>query len=158
MCKRRCPRYIPKWTVSLLSGTRYVSSAPLTQRKPCSTKSIQAPHPTFSSELSLSPCVCDDIMCVQSWPESCHCANNAVQQCYDRCGGEKPILQSCQQIDEVEPASKPAETCSCEMVQCIQLWPDSCYCANAAAERCHKKCGGERPKPQVWFLNLPLRG
>lgn len=34
---------------------------------------------------------------------------------------------------------------------CIQMLPESCYCARAAEERCYKKCGGKKPKPQVRF-------
>jgi hypothetical protein len=42
-----------------------------------------------------------------------------------------------------------AKKCECEEVMCIQSWPEGCYCANAAKEQCHKKCGGKKPKFQV---------
>ncbi|KAF2135254.1 uncharacterized protein K452DRAFT_293358 [Aplosporella prunicola CBS 121167] len=40
-------------------------------------------------------CVCEDVFCIQSWPESCICANNAKIDCYNKCGGAYPTLGDC---------------------------------------------------------------
>lgn len=37
-------------------------------------------------------CQCPEVVCIQSFPEGCYCANNAKLQCYEKCGGEKPVL------------------------------------------------------------------
>ncbi|KAF1841546.1 uncharacterized protein K460DRAFT_318636 [Cucurbitaria berberidis CBS 394.84] len=87
---------------------------------------------------------------------SCHCANDVAQQCYEKCGGDPPVAQKCQDISTRAPEPEPslahereaAKDCECEDIFCAQVWPDSCYCANAAANQCHKKCGGPKPNTQ----------
>jgi hypothetical protein len=93
-------------------------------------------------------CECPLVNCLQIWPGGCHCINNAAQDCYDRCGGEPPKFQSCD-VQPIYPVPPPVPTCQCESIFCIQSWPESCYCANAAAKSCHAKCGGVEPDLQV---------
>lgn len=100
-------------------------------------------------------CECPEISCIASWPDSCICANTAAQNCYQKCGGAPPVLKDCSvtesPISRSDLAAKPeaAERCECDEIMCIQMWPESCYCANAAAESCYQKCGGKKPKLQV---------
>ncbi|CBX94700.1 hypothetical protein IAQ61_009382, partial [Plenodomus lingam] len=114
--------------------------------------------PPKPSTVSPAPsCVCEEVICAQSFPESCLCANRAAQSCYAKCGGPQPMMKSCTAgalvAREVEPeaSSDPeqvpelAKECTCEETMCIQMWPDSCWCANAAAQQCYKKCGGRKP-------------
>ncbi|KAH9868745.1 hypothetical protein J1614_007817 [Plenodomus biglobosus] len=123
--------------------------------KPC----LQPPPtPKPSAVATPLPCVCEEVLCTQQWPESCFCENKVAQDCYAKCGGPQPTLQTCPasalpareaepavELDPV-PVSDSTGNCTCEDIMCIQVWPDSCWCANAAAERCYDKCGGEKPQ------------
>ncbi|KAH7402782.1 hypothetical protein BKA66DRAFT_9357 [Pyrenochaeta sp. MPI-SDFR-AT-0127] len=141
LCTQRCPDYRPRY--------RVCPPAPPSLTLP------PLPTPT------LPICQCEQVYCLQAWPESCHCANNAAQKCFEKCGGVKPVLQVCpttqlsarapvpETAPEPIPEPEPAKTCMCEQIFCVQMWPDSCYCANAAAERCYKKCGGTKPELQI---------
>ncbi|KAK7533740.1 uncharacterized protein J3D65DRAFT_660183 [Phyllosticta citribraziliensis] len=42
------------------------------------------PNPNFK-------CPCEEIYCIQSYPESCECANRNARECYDNCGGPEPV-------------------------------------------------------------------
>ncbi|KAK7611453.1 hypothetical protein BKA81DRAFT_404041 [Phyllosticta paracitricarpa] len=39
-----------------------------------------------------STCQCEAVICIQSWPESCYCQNDAKIDCFKKCGGEYPTL------------------------------------------------------------------
>ncbi|KAH7073298.1 hypothetical protein FB567DRAFT_597612 [Paraphoma chrysanthemicola] len=141
LCKKRCPKYKPQYV-----------PCPISPPTPIATPS---PKPTWKPVT----CECPLVNCLQVWPGSCYCANTAAQNCYDRCGGAPPKLQECPPLDTVEvreaapepkpeaAAAKPA--CECEQIMCIQMWPDSCYCGNAAAQACYDKCGGKKPVLQT---------
>lgn len=124
--------------------------------KPCPAKpsptTTYIPSPTSSTRATSRPktCECPLVNCLAIWPGGCYCQNTAAQNCYDRCGGEPPKLQNCD-IDQSlpQPTNETEPTCECEGVMCIQMWPESCYCANAAAQACHAKCGGPKPNLQV---------
>lgn len=136
LCRRFCPKYAPTFS-------------------PC----LQPPPtPKPSAVATPLPCVCEEILCTQQWPESCFCENKIAQDCHAKCGGPQPTLQTCPAsanaardaepvaaLDTV-PVSDSTGNCTCEDTMCIQVWPDSCWCANAAAERCYKKCGGNKPQ------------
>lgn len=116
--------------------------------KPCPAK----PSPTPSAKPTTKPitCECPLVNCLAIWPGGCHCKNTAAQNCYDKCGGAPPKLQDCSTDPTFpQPTQEPEPSCECESVMCIQMWPESCYCANAAAEACHAKCGGPKPNLQV---------
>ncbi|KAK8170844.1 hypothetical protein BKA80DRAFT_776 [Phyllosticta citrichinensis] len=42
------------------------------------------PNPNFK-------CPCEESFCIQSYPESCECANRNARECYDNCGGPEPV-------------------------------------------------------------------
>ncbi|KAK8217693.1 hypothetical protein BKA81DRAFT_377700 [Phyllosticta paracitricarpa] len=42
------------------------------------------PNPNFK-------CPCEESVCIQSYPESCECANRNARDCYDNCGGPEPV-------------------------------------------------------------------
>lgn len=91
-------------------------------------------------------------MCIQSWPESCLCANDAKKKCYDKCGGVKPVYQDCSPLDDITAvprSAEPTDECKCTEIQCLQIYPEGCYCANYAKELCYKECGGEKPVLEV---------
>jgi hypothetical protein len=83
----------------------------------------------------------------------CDCINNAAKNCHKRCGGSPPRLRQCEVEEIVAPDSqyvtKDAPTCKCESVFCVQSFPEGCYCANAAAQACYAKCGGQVPDLKV---------
>lgn len=35
------------------------------------------------------------MMCIQSFPDSCHCAWGIAKDCYDKCGGKSPGINTC---------------------------------------------------------------
>jgi hypothetical protein len=35
------------------------------------------------------------MMCIQSFPDSCHCAYNIAKTCWDKCGGKSPGRNTC---------------------------------------------------------------
>ncbi|KAK8188194.1 hypothetical protein HDK77DRAFT_47568 [Phyllosticta capitalensis] len=51
---------------------------------------------TAASNGTAATCQCEAVICVQSWPESCHCSNDAKIDCYNKCGGEYPTLATCE--------------------------------------------------------------
>jgi hypothetical protein len=100
--------------------------------------------------------VCEEVICVLSFPEGCYCRNNATRACFEKCGGAEPMYQDCSLPDvetrAPEPVPEPlplpeppADTCVCEDVVCIQSWLESCYCRNDADKACYEKCGGLEP-------------
>ncbi|RYN17115.1 hypothetical protein AA0112_g12212 [Alternaria arborescens] len=113
------------------------------------------PEPLPLLEPQTDTCVCEDVVCIQSWPESCYCRNDADKACYEKCGGIEPVYQSCTAVDNVvarapapEPVPEPeAQACVCAPGPhlCPQVWPDSCYCDYNAAKACSDKCGGPAP-------------
>ena len=55
---------------------------------------VNNPVPTgLSTKDQTAKCTCEDNFCVQSWPESCTCANANKIKCWEKCGGLKPVLQ-----------------------------------------------------------------
>lgn len=47
-------------------------------------------------DLPLVPgCECEQMMCIQSYPASCHCAWGIAKSCYDKCGGPSPGINTC---------------------------------------------------------------
>ncbi|KAH8710205.1 hypothetical protein GQ44DRAFT_437017 [Phaeosphaeriaceae sp. PMI808] len=126
-CKAKCPEYIPTFV-------------------PCPAKPSVIPTPTPPSKPVT--CECPDVKCTQVWPGSCYCAQRAAQKCYEKCGGEPPEPYPCGSKKvigrAVEPQEQAKANCECEQTLCSQVWPNSCYCANAAAEMCYKKCGGPK--------------
>jgi hypothetical protein len=111
------------------------------------------PDPVPSPEPTTEPakCECPLVNCLQG-PGLCDCINTAAQNCYQRCGGTPPKLQSCPDL----PQPTPEATCECESVFCAQSFPESCYCANAAAQACYKKCGVV-PNLQVRLLHMLIQ-
>ncbi|KAF2500903.1 hypothetical protein BU16DRAFT_598654, partial [Lophium mytilinum] len=61
---------------------------PASSASPTSTTPEWLPEPTQT-------CECEAYMCIQSWPESCICENEAKVECYHKCGGPAPELQTC---------------------------------------------------------------
>lgn len=148
--------------------------------EPLPTTVVSDPAVPSSLELPDLPlvpgCECEEMMCIQSFPDSCHCAYGIAKNCYDKCGGPSPGLNTCPPLNPFggisldgpvrrdaapEPQNpvidlltgllkpKPAKTCKCDQVACVQSWPASCYCANSAKTACYKKCGGAKPVLQV---------
>ncbi|KNG44710.1 proteinase inhibitor kazal [Stemphylium lycopersici] len=81
-------------------------------------------------------CVCDDVACIQSWPESCFCANDAKRACFEKCGGEEAEYETClfPDDDDDDGASIPDVTPAPEPVDDYEL--------------CYQECGGEKPVPR----------
>ena len=68
-----------------------VSTVPVTVDIP-----VIVPVPTSpDTKDQTAECTCEDSFCVQSWPESCTCANANKIKCWEKCGagGPKPQLQ-----------------------------------------------------------------
>lgn len=140
--------------------------------KPCTTPALQpTPKPVT--------CECPLVNCLAIWPGGCYCANDAAQACYDKCGGEPPELKSCEEPPSLEPYPNPSlepypspslepfpfpslepnpeNPCECDSIICVQSWPESCYCNNAAAEACNQKCGMRKAALQVTSLLPTVR-
>ena len=124
-----------------------------------------APTPLPVIELTKPPpsCVCEQVLCIQAWPDSCHCENNAKKACFAKCGGKEPIYQICPPpapglaapSDPVTESNLPTE-CKCSQVNCTMKWPEGCYCSNFAKELCYKECGGEKPVLNVRYISSLL--
>lgn len=87
-------------------------------------------------------CQAEPLLCSKLHPVTCACQNAMALNQYKACGGIKPRSKDCS-------APKPRqaeETCECDLGFCAMSWPESCYCKNAAAEACFRKCGGDEPK------------
>lgn len=114
-------------------------------------------------DLPLTPdCECEETMCIMSFPEGCHCQWNVKKDCYFKCGGVSPGINTCPALP-VPPAPKPTPRprptpqvlplpdvpsvpgCECEEMMCIQSYPESCHCAWGIAKSCYDKCGGKSP-------------
>ncbi|KAF2823209.1 hypothetical protein CC86DRAFT_64403 [Ophiobolus disseminans] len=140
LCKERCPKYKPTYVPC-------PASSPTPTPKPIYTP---VPLPSPISVSKPEKCECLQINCLQVWPGSCHCANSAKQRCFEDCGGKKPDLMDCGDESVVARAPEPevlprapavAVKCTCDDVFCVQMWPESCHCANAAEQACATKCG-----------------
>ncbi|USP82315.1 uncharacterized protein yc1106_09589 [Curvularia clavata] len=114
-------------------------------------KSQPEPEPEPKSTTPSPPptCECEQIFCLQSWPESCHCQNNAKKACFDKCGGDEPTYQTCPPLTPptapVVARSEATTECKCTEINCTLMWPTGCYCRNYAKQLCYEECGGERP-------------
>ncbi|KAI4617245.1 hypothetical protein J4E80_005444 [Alternaria sp. BMP 0032] len=120
---------------------------------------VPAPVPAPQDET----CVCEDVICILSFPEGCYCRNDAKKACFEKCGGEEPTYDDCT-VDIVTPQPAPTPTpllpepiCVCEGYVCIQSWPESCLCRNAGEKACFEKCGGEEPTYQDCGVDLTPR-
>ncbi|KAK7546325.1 hypothetical protein IWX49DRAFT_114619 [Phyllosticta citricarpa] len=61
------------------------------------------PNPNFK-------CPCEESVCIQSYPESCECANRNARDCYDNCGGPEPVYDNrCGFGDDTSPPSTDPE-------------------------------------------------
>ncbi|KAH7052187.1 hypothetical protein B0J12DRAFT_739745 [Macrophomina phaseolina] len=80
---------------SILSFTFLIALSAATPVQP--RQAYDAPTPTLPSSTpsSSATCTCEPRICIQSWPDSCLCANKGKQECYEKCGGEKPVFQEC---------------------------------------------------------------
>jgi hypothetical protein len=78
-----------------------VPSAPKPKPKPKPSpkpKPIPKPAPSVLPlpDLAKVPgCECEQMMCIQSFPDSCHCEWGIAKDCYDKCGGKSPGLNTC---------------------------------------------------------------
>lgn len=63
------------------------------------TPALPVPVPPPAVELPDKPlipgCVCEEMMCIQSYPASCHCAYGIAQACWAKCGGKSPGVNTC---------------------------------------------------------------
>ncbi|KAF3045530.1 hypothetical protein E8E12_009295 [Didymella heteroderae] len=190
-CKKKCPNYVSKkWRVCSLPQQELTSpvSGPTAPTSTPSTSTEVLPLPTdpviglplpippvpFPSplvlplpDLPLVPgCECEETMCIMSFPEGCHCQWNVKKDCYDKCGGVSPGINTCSALP-VPPVPKPSPRpkpsppvlslpdlpevpgCECEQMMCIQSYPDSCHCEWGIAKNCYDKCGGKSPGPNT---------
>lgn len=104
-------------------------------------KDIYKTTTTKKSTPTPPPCTCEPVFCVQSFPESCICQNNAAVACAKKCGKPIPPLQDC------------GTECECPLVNCIQSFPEGCICQNNAAINCAQRCG--RPTPPLQDCSVP---
>jgi hypothetical protein len=95
------------------------------------------PQSSTTPEACTAACAAD-IVCIDSWPDSCICHNAALNQCATDCGleGDPAGLEDC----SVTRRQDCVQTCLSGLV-CIQSWPESCYCGNANKETCAAQCG-----------------
>jgi hypothetical protein len=78
-------------SLALLSQNFHVPSKTETRFQPCPINPPTIPVPTATP--SPPKCVCNHVSCPMIWPLSCHCANDGAKACYEKCGGEQPILE-----------------------------------------------------------------
>ncbi|XPS94112.1 hypothetical protein M3J09_003437 [Ascochyta lentis] len=121
-CKRRCPKYNPtKLRLCPKKTTTPVNTLPTPTLPILGIPTPSLPTPTLptptlptptlptptlptptlppSPELSDTPripgCECEEMMCIQSFPDSCHCAYGIAEKCWKKCGGPSPGLNTC---------------------------------------------------------------
>lgn len=46
-------------------------------------------------------CECEEMMCIQSFPNSCHCEYGIKKNCYNKCGGPSPGLNTCPPLGSI---------------------------------------------------------
>jgi hypothetical protein len=120
-------------------------------------------------------CTCEESFCLQSWPESCTCANANKTRCWEKCGGPKPQLQ----VGIVFIISTRYDIAICRMIVfniCSGSWMNqltkqSCLAPEALPKlpttpptepRTYQVCGGNRlganscPKGYI-CMNDPFR-
>lgn len=117
ICKNHCPDYVPTY-------------------RPCPASPIPAPTTTIPPIATSTPskptCTCKPMYCPQIWPESCHCDNSNKMDCFNKCGGALPTLQTCPETPTLVtvPTKKPTKT-----VKTIKT---------ASPTATHAICGGGR--------------
>ena len=106
---------------------------------------------------SYKSCVAD-VTCIQSFPKSCHCHNDAADKCAQACGMPPPKHDDCgdgqslQQPSQGPPPKDGDGDCSNDeeescMTDCLGehicpvLYPAQCSCRNRHIKECAMKCG-----------------
>lgn len=92
-----------KPTVSILPiavVTEVATSVVVAASAPTSIPTVVAP--LASAKVSpIKKCKCEEVMCIQSFPAGCFCANAGKRACWKKCGGPKPAFQVCTSISLV---------------------------------------------------------
>jgi hypothetical protein len=132
-----------------------------------------------ASTTTATECECESIMCIQAWPQSCHCATAAARSCFEKCGGPEPTYSNCPAIspplivDESplpeptpeptpvplpspidvsfpDPIPEPKPSADCFFqFTCFGTQYEQCICENAGNELRIQLCGGSVLPPLV---------
>ncbi|ORY19669.1 hypothetical protein BCR34DRAFT_595137 [Clohesyomyces aquaticus] len=108
-------------------------------------------------------CQCPLVKCpADDAVKLCQCLNSRETLCHKHCPDYVPLYIPCptnpptslipsatSKPSKPTPPPKPTGSCVCETVYCLQVWPQSCTCANAGKKACFEKCGGPKPEYQV---------
>ncbi|KAF2137662.1 uncharacterized protein K452DRAFT_100540 [Aplosporella prunicola CBS 121167] len=86
------------WEYQSIGGQNCPSPTPRVCTSAGNSTALPPPKPTPS-------CECEQKFCLQSWPGSCYCANQNKLDCYYKCGGTYPELQSCPTLNSRPPPS-----------------------------------------------------
>ncbi|KAF1974251.1 hypothetical protein BU23DRAFT_112920 [Bimuria novae-zelandiae CBS 107.79] len=107
-----------------------------------------------AAQTPASSCQCPLFKCpATNAADLCRCLNSRESSCKRACPTYVPTILPCP-VNPPTPSPTPTQkievqtTCTCEIGFCAQMWPESCYCANAHKQRCFERCGGEQPELQ----------
>ncbi|GME27089.1 uncharacterized protein LTHEOB_10224 [Neofusicoccum parvum] len=82
-----------KFFAPVLSLAVFLSLSAATPVQPRQAYETPTPALPSSTPSSSATCSCEPRICIQSWPQSCLCANKGKMACYEKCGGDYPELQ-----------------------------------------------------------------
>ncbi|KAF2655050.1 hypothetical protein K491DRAFT_439166 [Lophiostoma macrostomum CBS 122681] len=89
ICHNHCPDYVPAYRPCPIAP-------PSPTPTPTQSQSLSLSRSLPSTSTDRSPtCTCHPESCPMIWPESCYCQNESIKKCYETCGGDEPVCQSC---------------------------------------------------------------
>ncbi|XTI90638.1 hypothetical protein V2W45_1470590 [Cenococcum geophilum] len=90
----------------------------------------------------IRPCTCPLPICPLEFIAKCRCENAAALACWEQYSTQGIVCASPTPAPCGGAITRDVTACVCEPKGCLQIWPESCYCANAIKKECFDKCGG----------------
>jgi len=104
---------------------------------------LPSPQATVVLPNACTQACANEYSCIASFPGGCICWNDVYASCAAQCGQDPaPTDRDC--TVSKKRATGCVATCKGKYF-CTQVWPQSCYCANAIEQRCAEQCGVEVP-------------
>lgn len=102
----------------------------------------------------IRPCTCPLPICPLEFIAKCRCENAAALACWEQYSTQGIVCASPTPAPCGGAITRDVTACVCEPKGCLQIWPESCYCANAIKKECFDKCGGVELVYQVSHFSM----